>query len=74
MIYLEKKNLPNHQVYLAALKKMSPEDKLKKVFELSQLGRDLFFTGIKNIYPDLPEEEIRRIYLKRIEKCYNRNY
>ena len=71
---METKERPNHHIYLAALKKMSPEDKLKKVFELSQLGRDLFLTGIQNRYPDLPEEEVRKIYLKRIEKCYNRNY
>ncbi|MEW6623959.1 MAG: hypothetical protein AB1420_12665 [Bacillota bacterium] len=71
---MEIKERPNHRIYLDALKKMTPEDKLKKVFELSQLGRDLFILGIQNRYPALSETEVKKIYLERLKQCYNRNY
>ena len=53
---------------------MSPEQKLDKVFELNELGRMLFWEGLKRRFPDKAEEELRQIFLQRIAKCYNRNY
>ncbi|MFH1423138.1 MAG: hypothetical protein ABIH42_10555 [Planctomycetota bacterium] len=63
-----------HRIYIQALRKMSPEAKLMKAFELSQFSKDLFMCGLRKRFPGLTEEEIHKIYLKRLEKCHNRNY
>ncbi len=53
---------------------MSPEQRLLKAFELSQFSHDLFLHGLRKRFPDLPDEEIKKIYLERLDKCHNRNY
>ncbi len=45
---MEIKLRPNHKLYLGILAKMSPEEKLAKVSELNELGRQLFWEGLKN--------------------------
>jgi hypothetical protein len=68
------KSAPNHKVYLEVLKKMSPAERLEKAFQLSKMTKQLFLEGLRKRFPEKNEMEIRSIYLKRIEKCYNRNY
>jgi hypothetical protein len=53
---------------------MTPEERLKKAFELTEFSRKLLLAGIRDQYPEASEEEIRKIYLKRLDKCHNRNY
>ena len=53
---------------------MSPEERLLKAFDLSDFGRQLFIHGLRKRFPDLPEEEFRKILLERLDKCHNRNY
>ena len=65
---------PQHQIYLQLLAKMTPEQRLKKVFQLSAMAKELFLSGLKKRFPEKSEQEIRKIYLERIAKCYNRNY
>ncbi len=74
MYKLESKNNPDHKEYIKVLRNMTPEEKLKKTFELSQMGKKLFKEGLKNSFPDLSKEELNKLYLERIEKCHNRNY
>ncbi|MEW6228392.1 MAG: hypothetical protein AB1700_09940, partial [Bacillota bacterium] len=47
---------------------------LLAVFELSAFSNGLFLHGLRRRFPELPDEEIKRLYLERIAKCYNRNY
>ncbi len=68
------KKRPNHKVYLAALRKMTPEQRLLKAFELSELSRQLFLHGLRKRFPEKSEVEITKIYIERLEKCHNRNY
>ncbi|MBM3712176.1 MAG: hypothetical protein FJW56_01875 [Actinobacteria bacterium] len=65
---------PNHKIYLESLSRMSNEQKLNKVFELSYFSKNLFREGLKKIFYDLEEEQFKELFLKRISKCYNRNY
>ena len=65
---------PNHQTYLEVLRRMTPEQRLLKAFELSRMSRQMFLAGLRKRFPDLSDEELRRLYLKRIAKCHNRNY
>ena len=53
---------------------MTPAQRLRKAFDLTELGRRLFFEGLQRRYSGLPETEIRRIYLDRMTKCHNRTY
>ncbi len=68
------KKRPNHTVYIQALRRMTPEERLLKAFELSEFSKGLFLKGLHTRFPELSEEAIRKIYLKRLDKCHNRNY
>lgn len=63
---------PNHQIYIGILRAMSGEDRLRKALELSALTRELFLAGLRRRCPELPEEDLRRLYLRRIEKSWDR--
>jgi hypothetical protein len=71
---MDVKERPNHKAYLKTLSRMTPEEKLIKVFELTQLGRELFFQGLRDRFPEKSESELRELYLERLKLCYNRNY
>ncbi len=68
------KERPNHKLYIQVLRRMSPEARLLKAFELSQFSRQLFIDGLRKRFPHLTEDELKRIYLGRLNKCHNRNY
>jgi hypothetical protein len=53
---------------------MTPEQRLRKAFELSDITKELFVYGLKKRFPELGDEERKRIYLERLAKCHNRNY
>jgi len=65
---------PNHGLYIQALRRMSPEARLLKAFELSEFSRSLFLHGLHKRFPLLQDDEIRKIYLGRLNRCHNRNY
>lgn len=65
---------PNHRIYLETLRKMSAEQKLLKVFELSSLSKSLFKEGLRRTYSNLTDEQFNELFISRIKKCYNRNY
>jgi hypothetical protein len=65
---------PNHKLYLETLRRMSPEARLMKAFELSRFSNDLFLHGLRKRFPDLSEQDFRKLYLERLNKCHNRNY
>jgi len=71
---MDPKPRPNHKVYIEILRRMTVEQKLQIVFDLSETVNSLFREGLRKRFPDATEEEFHRIYLKRLEKCYNRNY
>jgi hypothetical protein len=71
---MDPKPRPNHQRYIEVLRKMTPEQKLAKVFELSAFNKALFIHGLRKRFPNASEEEFRIILLDRLEKCHNRNY
>ena len=59
---------------LAALRRLSPAKRLDMAFDLSDFSRDLFLHGLRKRFPDKTEEEIKEIFLERIDKCHNANY
>lgn len=71
---MDPKPRPNHALYIQILRRMTPEQKLRIVSDLSESVHYLFRQGLRRRFPDATEEELHRIYLERLEKCYNRNY
>ncbi len=65
---------PNHRKYIEVLRQMTPEQRLRKAFELSAFTKQLFTHGLRKRFSDLTEEEFKKLLLKRLEKCHNRNY
>ena len=63
---------PNHKQYIEILRRMTPEQRLMKAFELSKFSKKLFIHGLRKRFPDLNEEEFHTLYMERLEKCYNR--
>lgn len=71
---MDPKPRPNHKVYLDVLRRMTPEQKLLKAFELSAFTRALFAEGLRRRFPDLPEDEFQKLLRARLDKCHNRNW
>lgn len=65
---------PNHRLYISVLRKMTPDERLRKAFELSSFSRALFRHGLRQRHPDLNEREFARLLKRRLDKCHNRNY
>ena len=65
---------PNHRAYLEVLLRMTPEQRIDKAFELSEMTRQLFRQGLRERFPDLPEDQFHALYLERLALCHNRNY
>ena len=61
---------PDHQLYVEALRRLTPEQRLLKAFELTELTRELLSAGVRQRPPEADEAEPRRIYLGRLEKCH----
>lgn len=68
------KQHPNHKIYIQTLRCMSPEQRLLKAFELSEWTKQLFIHGLHKRFPNLSDNEFKKLLLERLEKCHNRNY
>ena len=62
---------PHRQRYLRILAAQSPEQRLRKAFELSEWSRELFLAGLRERFPELSSTELRRLYLERLLKCHS---
>jgi hypothetical protein len=71
---MKSRDAQSHKVYLQALRSMTPEQRLRKAFELSHQSKQLFIQGLHERFPDLDEDEFKALMLDRLSKCYNRNY
>ena len=57
-----------HQLYLAALHRMTPEQRLTRAFELSAIAKELAFTELRKKYPKKNHSEIIALYLIQSSK------
>jgi hypothetical protein len=71
---IDRKPRPNHRLYIETLRRMTPQQRLEKAFELTESSRELFRAGLRHRFPELSTEELQRVYLCELEKCHNRNY
>lgn len=63
-----------HQAYIRALRNMTPDERLQRAFELTELGIKLFRQGLRDANPHLSDEEFEKLARERLDKCHNRNY
>lgn len=63
---------PNHRAYLQVLRAMSPDARVRKAFELSDMTRTLLVHGLRKRFPEKTESEIRELAHQRLEKCRSR--
>jgi hypothetical protein len=64
----------NHEIYMQSLKRMTPEQRLLKAVELSELTKKLYLHGLKKRFPQKDENEIMAIYIERVLLCNRHNY
>ena len=68
------KKRPNHKLYIEILRRMSPQQRLLKAFELSDFAKRLFIHGLHERFPNLPNTDFQKILRDRLAKCHNKNY
>ncbi|RPJ49716.1 MAG: hypothetical protein EHJ95_08360 [Methanobacteriota archaeon] len=71
---MDPKPRANHRLYLQILRRLTPEQRLLKAFELSEFSLALFRHGLHARFPDASEAEFEAILRRRLAKCHNRNY
>jgi hypothetical protein len=69
---MDPKPRPNRHLYLEALRRLTPEQRLLKAFELTELSRELLRAGLRRRYPEAGEDELQRLYLERLARCRSR--
>jgi len=68
------KTYPNKQRYHEILRGMSPQEKLQKSFELTDLVKAAQKAGIRKRYPQLCDHEIDRLMMERQKSWHNQTY
>lgn len=56
------------------LRAMTPEQRLRKAFELGAMARALFEHGLRRRFPERGEAEIAALLREGLDRCPNRNY
>jgi len=69
---MDPKPQPNRRIYFETLRRMTPEQRLLKSFELTELTHELLRAGIRQRFPDAGPDEVQRIYLERLARCQDR--
>jgi len=68
------KTYPNKQRYHEILRAMTPQQRLEKSFELTELANAAFKAGLAQRNPDLSPEELGALYVQRLIACHNQTY
>jgi hypothetical protein len=71
---MDVKPRPNEDKYREIIKRMTPEQKIAKIEELNNLGKELFIAGYFDRNPGSSHEEAIRAYRQYKMKCPNNNY
>src|SRR5665647_2170996 len=68
---MDPKPRPNHQLYLEALRRLTPEQRLLKAFELTELSRELLRAGVGEALPQAGAQALARQFgeLEGLEKA-----
>jgi len=64
---------PNRQVYLEALRRLGPEGRLLKAFELTEMTHEALRAGLRHRHPDATLDELDTPFRERLERCRSRS-
>jgi hypothetical protein len=64
---------PNRAAYMDALRRMTPEQRLAKAFELSDMTHEALRAGLSTRFPEADSAELAVLYVQRLERCRSRN-
>jgi hypothetical protein len=67
------KQQPNRRVYIETLRRMTPERRLAKAFELSDMTHEALRVAVAARNPGASADELHALYLERLERCRRRN-
>lgn len=65
---------PNHQRTLQVLRSLTPEQKLRQVFELNERMLAVFRSGPRRRFPDLDDSALEDVLLQLRQRWHNGNY
>ena len=68
------KQYPNKQRYYEILRGISPQEKLEKSFELTELANSAFKAGLQNLHPELCDAELEQLYLEKLKSRHSQSY
>lgn len=66
---IDVKTQPNRARYVEVLRSMTPEQRLTKAFELSDVTREALRVALRRRYPAAGGAELHERYLERLERC-----
>jgi len=61
------------QFRLEALRRMSPERKLRVIFDMWEYGFELRVAGVKLRFPEMSDDEARRRAVAEMVECHKKN-
>ena len=61
----EDTSLEAEEVLIGILRRMSPAEKMKRIFSLCRMGKDLAMAGLRYRYPHAGEKQIRLLWAKQ---------
>jgi hypothetical protein len=66
------KQQPNRRVYIETLRRLTPEQRLAKAVELSEMTREALRAGLAGRHPDATPDELTAMVIERLERCRRR--
>lgn len=67
------KTQPNRGAYIETLRRMTPEQRLTKALELSEMTHQALRAGLASRFPQASSAELTVLYVERLERCRSRN-
>jgi hypothetical protein len=71
-VSFESEARPNRRVHIETLRRMTPERRLAKAFELSDMTREALRAGLAQRYPDATPQELTAMVIERLGRCRER--
>lgn len=59
---------------ILALRQMTPTERLRQAFKLTELVRRMAKDALAGRHPDADEARLLALYLRRLDRCRNQNW
>ena len=62
----------NRRLYIEILRRMTPEQRLRKALDLTRFVREIARAGIRSRNPELTSGEIDRLAVEQLLRCHSK--